>query len=161
MGLGLKGILVHFKFLTYDASTINLAKEAKSCEVDGETYKDGEEFKMGCKMLCTCQNGQHACSTLCPQEDRQPSRLHCREPRLIEIQGQCCKEWTCPIHYQPRPYTSEESGAVGRCHKAKFILSSRVFVFYICLFLILLFFCGFFHTCHGCGNIVFRFYQSE
>ena len=96
---------------TYDF--IVTAKEAKSCIVNGETYKDGEEFKMGCKMLCTCQNGQHACSTLCPQEDRRPSRLHCREPRLIEIQGQCCKEWTCPLHYQPGSFTSEESGNVG------------------------------------------------
>ena len=103
-----------------------VAKEAKSCTVDGETYKDGEEFKMGCKMLCTCQNGQHACSTLCPQEDRRPSRLHCREPRLIEIQGQCCKEWTCPLHYQPGPNSKEVTGSVGMLQRGILFSTIRI-----------------------------------
>ncbi len=69
---------------------------------------------MGCKMLCTCQNGQHACSTLCPQEDRRPSRLHCRAPKLVEIQGQCCKEWTCPLYLQRGSHSNEESGSAGK-----------------------------------------------
>ena len=104
------------------------AKEANSCTVDGETYKDGEEFKMGCKMLCTCQNGQHACSTLCPQEDRRPSRLHCREPRLIEIQGQCCREWTCPTHYQPGPNSNEATGSVGMLQRGILFTTNSIYV---------------------------------
>lgn len=30
------------------------------------------------------------------QEERQPSRVHCKVPQLVKIAGQCCKEWVCP-----------------------------------------------------------------
>ena len=72
------------------------AKAAKPCEVDGKTYKDGDEFKPNCSLLCTCQNGAYACASLCPQEDRAPSRTHCRDAQLVSIVGQCCREWVCP-----------------------------------------------------------------
>lgn len=72
------------------------AKAAKPCDVDGKTYKDSEEFKPNCSLLCTCQNGAYACASLCPQEDRAPSRTHCRDAQLVSIVGQCCREWVCP-----------------------------------------------------------------
>ncbi len=28
-----------------------------------------------------------------------PSTFHCKHPRLIEIAGECCKEWTCPVQH--------------------------------------------------------------
>jgi len=76
------------------------AKDALPCDVDGRTYKDGEEFKPDCRRLCSCQNGRHACTTLCPQEDTRPSSIYCPNPRLIEIAGHCCREWTCPNLHQ-------------------------------------------------------------
>ena len=80
------------------------AKAAKPCEVDGKTYKDGDEFKPNCSLLCTCQNGAYACASLCPQEDRAPSRTHCRDAQLVSIVGQCCREWVCPhVHSIAEP----------------------------------------------------------
>ena len=73
-----------------------VAKAARPCDVDGKTYKDGEEFKPNCSLLCTCQNGAYACASLCPQEDRAPSSTHCRDAQLVSIVGQCCREWVCP-----------------------------------------------------------------
>ena len=75
------------------------AKEPKPCIVDGNTLKDGEEYKPDCRRLCTCQDGQFSCTTLCPQEERKPSIVHCKEPKLIEISNKCCKEWTCPVQH--------------------------------------------------------------
>lgn len=61
------------------------AKAALPCEVDGKVHKDGEEFKLNCSLLCSCQNGQYACSTLCPQEMRAPSTYHCRDPQVGDV----------------------------------------------------------------------------
>ena len=72
------------------------AKAARPCEVDGKTYKDGDEFKPNCSQLCTCQDGAYACASLCPQEERAPSPQHCRDAQLVAIVGQCCREWVCP-----------------------------------------------------------------
>jgi len=110
-----KGFYCDFRF-DGGARGICRAREALSCEVEGNTYKDGEEFKPDCRRLCSCQNGRHACSTLCPQEDRRPSSVHCPSPRLIEISGKCCREWTCPSHNEATamfPSEEEESGVQG------------------------------------------------
>ncbi|XP_021942008.1 uncharacterized protein LOC110841013 [Zootermopsis nevadensis] len=39
-------------------------------------------------------NGTYACSSLCPQEYISPQGS-CRHPRLVELPGQCCREWMC------------------------------------------------------------------
>lgn len=88
---------LHCDFMLDDGHRgICRAKAAKPCDVDGKTYKDGEEFKPNCSLLCTCQNGAYACASLCPQEERAPSRTHCRDAQLVSIIGQCCREWVCP-----------------------------------------------------------------
>jgi len=92
------------------------AKSGKPCRLDGKVYQDGEvyqdgkvyqdgeEFKPNCSLLCTCQNGAYACASLCPQEDRAPSRTHCRDAQLVSIVGQCCREWVCPhVHSIAEP----------------------------------------------------------
>jgi len=89
------------------------AKSPKSCEVDNKTYKDGEEVRT-CNQLCTCQNGQYACASLCPQEDRPPSRTHCRDAQLVTIIGQCCREWVCPhAHSLPQPDDVDPLSSAG------------------------------------------------
>ena len=40
------------------------------------------------------QNGTYACASLCPQEYISPQGS-CRHPRLVEVPGQCCREWMC------------------------------------------------------------------
>jgi hypothetical protein len=40
------------------------------------------------------QNGTYACASLCPQEYISPQGS-CRHPRLVELPGQCCREWMC------------------------------------------------------------------
>ncbi|KAK2190094.1 hypothetical protein NP493_88g01029 [Ridgeia piscesae] len=100
------------------------AKAARPCEVDGKVHKDGEEFKLNCSLLCSCQNGQYACSTLCPQELRSPSTSHCRDPQLVSVGGRCCKEWVCP-HPQSmaspedefQPTHSTESPVTSTCRR--------------------------------------------
>lgn len=78
-------------------------KFAKHCEVDGKTFKDGEIFQPNCSLKCTCQNGQYACASLCPQEERAPSRANCRDAQMVAIKGRCCREWVCPhSHSLPR-----------------------------------------------------------
>lgn len=92
-----KNLYCDFEMTTGFQSTCR-AKDAKPCQIDGKTYKDGEEFKLGCRQLCTCQNGQYACSSMCPQEERPPSTTYCKYPRLIEIENECCREWACQEH---------------------------------------------------------------
>jgi len=99
---------------------VNVVKDGCDCcymcarqQVEGNVYKDGEEFKPDCRRLCSCQNGRHACSTLCPQEDRRPSSVHCPSPRLIEISGKCCREWTCPSHNEVTAQFPDPPGVHG------------------------------------------------
>jgi len=92
-----KNLYCNFETTTGFQSTCR-ARDAKPCIIDGKTYKDGEEFKLGCRQLCTCQNGQYACSSTCPQEERPPSTTYCKYPRLIDIEGECCREWACQEH---------------------------------------------------------------
>ena len=40
---------------------------ARPCVVDGDTYKDNETFQPDCSQTCTCQDGQYACVSKCPQ----------------------------------------------------------------------------------------------
>ncbi|KAJ8965868.1 hypothetical protein NQ317_011966 [Molorchus minor] len=45
-------------------------------------------------------NGTYGCSSLCPQEHILPI---CQHPRLVEIPGQCCREWMCDSQTAEQP----------------------------------------------------------
>ncbi|XP_022920286.1 CCN family member 4 [Onthophagus taurus] len=64
------------------------------CIVYNRTYEHGETFSLDCRTQCACQNGTYGCSSLCPQEHISP-KGSCRHPRLVDVPGQCCREWMC------------------------------------------------------------------
>lgn len=83
------------------------ARDPKPCEVHSSfyrngkrvvkkrLYRDGEQVQPDCSHMCTCQNGNFGCVSLCPQEEKKPSKKHCKNPRLVTVAGQCCGEWWC------------------------------------------------------------------
>ncbi|XP_052789357.1 CCN family member 1-like isoform X4 [Mya arenaria] len=87
---------------------------SKPCWVEGVRYSDGKQFKPECSRQCTCQNGNYGCVHLCPDEHRVPSSTHCSRPRLMEVAGQCCRQWTC--EGQERRTASSGSGGIRPRH---------------------------------------------
>lgn len=79
------------------------AIKGRPCYVENETYDNGETFMLDCRTQCTCQNGTYACASLCPQESISPRGFSCPHPRLVELPGQCCREWMCDSDAVERP----------------------------------------------------------
>ncbi|XP_013400087.1 protein CYR61-like [Lingula anatina] len=84
------------------------AKEAKSCEVDGKVHEDGSQWYKDCRTMCTCQNGNYGCVSVCPQEQTKPTNPNCQ---LVTVRGKCCREWMCHVPRarirQPPPTKSD------------------------------------------------------
>lgn len=72
------------------------------CVVYNRTYEHGETFSLDCRTQCSCQNGTYGCSSLCPQEHISP-KGSCSHPRLVDVPGQCCREWMCDSQAAQQP----------------------------------------------------------
>ncbi|KAK9881436.1 hypothetical protein WA026_016323 [Henosepilachna vigintioctopunctata] len=90
------------KYLHGDSEGICRESGGVPCVVHNTTYDHGETFDMDCRTKCVCQNGTYACSSLCPQEHISP-RGSCQHPRLVEVPGQCCREWMCDSQTAEQP----------------------------------------------------------
>uniref|UniRef100_A0A8W8KMS0 VWFC domain-containing protein n=1 Tax=Magallana gigas TaxID=29159 RepID=A0A8W8KMS0_MAGGI len=73
------------------------AVNAKPCIVDGVEYKDGAQFQLDCRRTCTCQNGNYGCADLCPQEHIPPSDRFCKNAKLVNVSGTCCRNGPCEL----------------------------------------------------------------
>ncbi|KAH1008171.1 hypothetical protein HUJ05_008753, partial [Dendroctonus ponderosae] len=81
------------KFKNGDSEGTCTESSGVPCIVYNRTYDHGETFNLDCRTQCTCQNGTYGCSSLCPQEHISPRE--CQHPRLVDVTGQCCREWMC------------------------------------------------------------------
>ncbi|XP_072017780.1 CCN family member 5-like [Amphiura filiformis] len=64
------------------------------CQIRGRTFASGESFNLSCRERCLCQGSAYGCIQTCPEEDILPSK-DCKQPRLLTIPGQCCRQWIC------------------------------------------------------------------
>ncbi|KAJ8045791.1 Extracellular matrix protein FRAS1 [Holothuria leucospilota] len=65
-----------------------------SCEINGNTYEDGEYFDLGCSMRCRCENSAVSCVNRCPPYEI-PYFQKCANPRRVHVPGECCWQWEC------------------------------------------------------------------
>ncbi|PIK57546.1 putative epidermal cell surface receptor [Apostichopus japonicus] len=65
-----------------------------SCEINGNTYEDGEYFDLGCSMRCQCLQSEVTCVPRCPPYEV-PYLHNCANPRKVHIPGECCWQWEC------------------------------------------------------------------
>lgn len=78
------------------------------CFVNNTWYNSEEEWQPDCRTRCTCQHGNYGCVTLCPHENQKPSSNNCENPRLVSVEGACCKEWVCGTTIQEKMPTNIE-----------------------------------------------------
>ncbi|XP_044755676.1 CCN family member 1 isoform X1 [Coccinella septempunctata] len=90
------------KYLHGDSDGICRETTGVPCVVYNKTYDHGETFDLDCRTRCVCQNGTYGCSSLCPQEHISP-KGSCQHPRLVELPGQCCREWMCDSQKAEQP----------------------------------------------------------
>ncbi len=63
-------------------------EDAKSCEIDGKTYKNGKRFRAKGCLECICDNGVKTCNQKnCPV-------AKCRAGSPLTVEGECCEQ--CP-----------------------------------------------------------------
>nr|XP_023690666.1 WNT1-inducible-signaling pathway protein 2 isoform X1 [Paramormyrops kingsleyae] len=71
-----------------------VSQEELGCELNGETYQEGQVFQPSCGLQCRCAGGGVTCVPLCSDEVQLPS-ADCPHPQHIQLPGKCCKEWVC------------------------------------------------------------------
>eukprot|EP00057_Strongylocentrotus_purpuratus_P028310 XP_011682784.1 PREDICTED: uncharacterized protein LOC105446972 [Strongylocentrotus purpuratus] len=65
-----------------------------SCELNGNTYEDGEYFDVDCSMRCQCLGGSVRCVPRCPVSFA-VSTVNCPNPTRVQLPGECCLQWEC------------------------------------------------------------------
>ncbi|KAF7284953.1 hypothetical protein GWI33_013745 [Rhynchophorus ferrugineus] len=100
-----KGLVCKYKH--GDSEGICRESSGVPCIVYNKTYDHGETFNLDCRTQCACQNGTYGCSTLCPQEHISPRE--CQNPRLVDVTGQCCREWMCDSRTAEQPPSCQPS----------------------------------------------------
>ncbi|XP_070551739.1 uncharacterized protein [Ptychodera flava] len=64
------------------------------CHFRDKILEDGEDMQDGCVQSCRCDLGVLVCKPLCQIYTLLPS-AECPVPKLITIEGRCCREWRC------------------------------------------------------------------
>ncbi|CAG9771022.1 unnamed protein product [Ceutorhynchus assimilis] len=100
-----RGLICRFRH----GDTDGICRESSGvpCIVYNRTYEHGETFNLDCRTQCACQNGTYGCSSLCPQEHISPRE--CQHPRLVDVTGQCCREWMCDSRTAEQPPSCQPS----------------------------------------------------
>ncbi|XP_071487054.1 uncharacterized protein [Diadema antillarum] len=65
-----------------------------SCELNGNTYEDGEYFDVVCSMRCQCREGSVLCVPRCPISFA-TATVDCPIPKKVQLPGECCMQWEC------------------------------------------------------------------
>ncbi|XP_028309938.1 CCN family member 5 [Gouania willdenowi] len=71
-----------------------VGQEDVGCQVNGNTYHEGQSFQPSCDTHCRCKGGGVYCVPTCPMDVRLPTP-DCPNPQHVRLPGKCCKEWVC------------------------------------------------------------------